>query len=145
MIPPVQLIIPDYPKTPPPHTYPGKLFYPEDGDTLTAFLDFGLRMAPFPAIRLYGVNCPELKIPDPTNSESPKVPNPLGLAAKQFTLDWLDEAEARVTSRVRWPLRVGVVQADKYGGRWDCWVWRICDQRCLNADLLSEKHAVIFL
>jgi endonuclease YncB( thermonuclease family) len=93
-----------------------------DGDTLSVRLSLDFGMSYTHPLRLYGVNCPEL-------------PTPAGIAAHNYTLQWLIDHPAPYTFT-----KIGA-GADKYGrllGR-----FRAADGHCLNDDLLAAGQAVV--
>lgn len=123
---------------PPVHdwTWPAQVLKFEDGDSFWAYVDDGKRRYEDEPLRLAGVNCPE------RDTEA-------GKAAAAFTKQWLLDAQARgITSGKRFPLLIRTYKAtrerEKYG-RWLVVVWRIGDVESLNAALLRNGHAVLFM
>lgn len=76
-----------------------------DGDTITVDVDLGYGVTSRHSIRVLGVNCPELRSGDDREA---------GLAARMFTVGWIDAAVARATD-AEWPLLMRSEKADKYG------------------------------
>ena len=101
-----------------------------DGDTCVLLADVGFGIQWHTTIRLLGLNAPEV-----TGASKPD-----GLAAKQFVADWFAAAGTD-----EWPLLVQTVEweREKYG-RWLGTIWRRSDSACLNDDLLSSGHAVVY-
>lgn len=94
-----------------------------DGDTLDVLLDRGFLDTSVRRLRLVAVNAPERDTAE-------------GQAAVAFVARWLAEA-----GDGEWPLAVVTLATDKYGGRWDAWVYRHSDGDCLNQALIREGHA----
>lgn len=98
-----------------------------DGDTLQADIDLGfstwIRSV---SIRIRGINCPEMSTPN-------------GLVAKRFTEDALLNKANGTTGPAQ--VVVDTVKVDKYGGRWDAYVW-LPDGRSLGDMLLQSGNAV---
>jgi endonuclease YncB( thermonuclease family) len=117
----------------PNHVHRARALYPHDGDSVIALveLDFGTRFET--SLRLLGLDAPELG----TRAN----PNPAGVAALEYVVRWLAEADPE-PSATGWPLVVFSKSWDKYGGRADAILWRRLDGRALNADLLASGHAV---
>ncbi len=116
----------------PSYVYEAKVLKYHDGDTFRALLRLGVDCDRECAIRVYGVNSPELG----TKAQ----PNPAGIAAQQFTNDWLKVALA---SGNEWPLIVDSKGYDKYGGRVNGIVYRKSDGHNLASDLVAAGHAVV--
>lgn len=111
-----------------PYTFRAALKRVVDGDTQVYKLDFRAHRYGDITIRLIGVNTPE-KI---------GVTRDAGLAATAYSLAWLVAAGTD-----DWPLVIETTldKDDKYGrllGK----IWRVSDQRCLNADLVADGQAV---
>lgn len=115
-------------------TWPAALVRVVDGDTADFLLDTGFRTRRSPErVRLLGVNTPEVV----------GATKAAGLASKQFTTDWLREAE---TIGVVWPLLIQTFRPTEHDafGRWLAMVWRIDTGACLNENLLESGMAVPF-
>jgi endonuclease YncB( thermonuclease family) len=84
-------------------TVPATITAVTDGDTLRASLDLGWKITYDAKIRLAGINCPEMN-------------TPAGVAARAFTVDWLN-AGTRIVAGVAVPAPVKVIShsLDKYG------------------------------
>jgi endonuclease YncB( thermonuclease family) len=95
-----------------------------DGDTLDVELDRGFQDRSVRRLRLAALNAPERDTPE-------------GVAATAFVAEWL---RACPTDQ-EWPLAVVTVAVDKYGGRYDAWVYRRVDGDCLNQALIRSGHA----
>lgn len=105
-----------------------------DGDTVLVLARLGFRVLVEVSIRLLGLNCPELRVG--------RADNPAGLAARDATRAWLDQA-ANWTGN-DYPLVVDSVRYgsdDKYGGRADARVYRKTDGAELGAYLLDRGYA----
>jgi endonuclease YncB( thermonuclease family) len=123
--------------------------HPVDGDTFDVLVDDGERHYHVERFRLFGLNTPELKSPDPATAQAAR-------AARQYVIDWAETHEAHNTLTLNWPsvealwdefrpvpyfLRTTSKQ-EKYG-RW------LADFRCqqahsLNVDLLASGLAVAY-
>ncbi len=108
--------------------YPARLLRITDADTLRVRLDLGLRIYRDEAIRLLGVDAPEVR------GET----RAAGLAAADFVRVWMAQSSAVLDD---WHLLIATTKADSFG-RFLGTTWRKSDGRCLNADLLSSGHAV---
>jgi micrococcal nuclease len=98
-----------------------------DGDTLKVVVDLGFEVKFGPkSIRLYGVNAPESRT---KNLEEKK----MGLAAKEFTDQWLTKAGHKIK------IETILDKNEKYGrilGR----VWNNVGE-CLNDDIIASGLA----
>lgn len=95
-----------------------------DGDTATLEVSLGWGMVvgePF-TFRLLGVNSPELR-------------DPGGPEARDFAAAWFAGGGPG-----KWPFVVSSVRFDKYGGRFDGFIWRARDQHSLTDDLIAAGH-----
>ena len=97
-----------------------------DGDTITVWLDLGFDVWTLKPLRLYGLNCPELRTPD-------------GKIAWEFTVNWLYTEHAGhggfMAQYRSW---------DKFAPRFDGVL--ICGAaHCLNDDLLAAGMAKPYL
>lgn len=102
-----------------------------DGDTLDVVLDAGFRRSGTERVRVYGVNCPEVK------GET----RPAGLAATAFTTDWIANRTAE-----SWPFVIETFKTDVFG-RYLARVWPAgaVDGPDLSQALLDAGHAVPFI
>lgn len=115
---------------PPNHSHRAAALGNHDGDTVTLLveLDFGARAEV--AVRVLGVNTPELATPE-------------GKVAQRWVAAWLADAGPG-----RWPLTIASWQPlvpitpDKFGGRWDARVWRDSDNAELGAALIAAGLGV---
>jgi micrococcal nuclease len=97
-----------------------------DGDTFDILIDLGFDTFRKGRVRLYGVNTPESRT---KNLEEKK----MGLAAKEFTDQWLQASENKVK------IETILDKNEKYG-RILARVWNSKGQ-CLNEDLVSAGLA----
>ena len=99
-----------------------------DGDTVDLMVDLGFDIHHQVRVRLHGVNTPESR----TSDDEEKV---RGLAAKNFTMNWLKESETLFIQTVK-------DKTEKYGRI----LGRIySDEKrtsCLNEELIKSGHAV---
>lgn len=97
-----------------------------DGDTFDIIIDLGFDVLKKGRVRLYGVNTPESRT---TNLEEKK----MGLAAKEFTDQWLIKSNHKVK------IETIIDKKEKYG-RVLARVWN--DQgQCLNDDIIASGLA----
>lgn len=97
-----------------------------DGDTLDIVIDLGFDTLRKTRVRLYGVNTPESRT---SNLEEKK----LGLAAKEFTEQWI------INSGNKIKLQTIIDKNEKYG-RVLAMVWND-NNECLNKDIISSGLA----
>jgi len=97
-----------------------------DGDTFDIIIDLGFDVMKKSRVRLYGVNTPESRT---SNIEEKK----LGLAAKEFTDQWLTKAG-------HWVKIETVIDKNEKYGRVLAKVWDK-DGNCLNTDLVTAGLA----
>lgn len=102
-----------------------------DGDTVEFMIDRGMHEYAYLRLRLLGINAPEVH-------GNTKI---LGLAAKQYTINWL---QAAIVLNLQWPLRIHTEKDDSFG-RYLAYIWRLSDEHCLNDDLLESGNAVTFM
>ncbi len=102
-----------------------------DGDTQHLLIDYGYRMRGEHAIRLLGVDCPEIY--SGTREEKAR-----GQAAKQFAMDWYRQQSHDVNPE--WPFWIASEKADSFG-RWLGDVYSARGEH-LAAALLDAGHAV---
>lgn len=98
-----------------------------DGATVEVRVDAGFRNYCLKRLRLLGVHAPAMHGVT------------LDAAARTFVVRWLETAEAGAGDD-QWPLVIQTSKPDASG----CFlslVWRTCDQRSLNQDLLDAVHA----
>jgi len=101
-----------------------------DGDTLRCLIDLGFWLRNTVQLRLIGIDTPE---PRGASRDA-------GLAATQFTSEWLQVA-MQTAPDFDWPLVISTAKADSFN-RWLVRAVRTSDLRCLNDDLVSAGHAV---
>jgi micrococcal nuclease len=97
-----------------------------DGDTFDIIIDLGFDTLRKARVRLYGVNTPESRT---RNLEEKK----MGLAAKEFTDQWLNEAGNKVK------IETILDKNEKYG-RILARVWNESGS-CLNTDIVASGLA----
>jgi micrococcal nuclease len=97
-----------------------------DGDTFDILIDLGFDTFRKGRVRLYGVDTPETRT---RNLEEKK----MGLAAKEFTDQWLQESNNKVKIE-------SILDKNEKYGRILARVWNNNGQ-CLNEDLLSAGLA----
>lgn len=116
----------------PSYVYRARLVSVTDGDTVVVERDLGDHLYQQTAVRLLGLNCPEIHGASKT----------AGDAATTFTRDWMRQGVALDP----WPLVIEthLDKREKYGRLLAC-VWRVADGRELNADLIAGGHAVPFM
>ena len=114
------------------YVYRARLERVVDGDPIDVTISLGLHDYRLERLRLLGVNAPEVHGPS----------RPAGLAATEFTADWLTVA-VPPDDPDGWPLVIRTTKSDAFG-RFLCSVWRTVDGRNLNADLLASGNAVPF-
>ncbi len=114
----------------PQYVYQARLRRVVDGDTVVLDIDLGCRVTTVRAIRLLGVNTPEVY----------GITKVAGLASKAYTTAWLAGQTAE------WPLVIETQldHDDKYG-RLLGTIYRTSDGACLNKDLLTEGYAVAYM
>lgn len=98
-----------------------------DGDTVEAEIDLGFHLSIRTAIRVYGVNCPEMH--GPTRDA--------GKAAKDFTDNWMNQdCEYRVKTE----------KPDKYGRCLGAIMRTRGNQtEILGQALIDNKHAIAYM
>jgi hypothetical protein len=95
-----------------------------DGDTITVRLDLGFNTFTEHPLRVFGVNAPELKVPDGS-----------GAKALAYTTQWF------VQHRPHGQLMARFMSWDAYNPRFDGIL--VCGQaHCLNDDLLTSSNAI---
>jgi len=97
-----------------------------DGDTFDIFIDLGFDTFRKGRVRLYGVNTPESRT---TNLEEKK----MGLAAKEFTDQWIKKAGSKVK------IETILDKNEKYG-RILARVWNEAGE-CLNTEIVKAGLA----
>jgi len=97
-----------------------------DGDTFDIVIDLGFDTLKKGRVRLYGVNTPESRT---SNAEEKK----MGLAAKEFTDQWLTKTNYKVK------IETIIDKNEKYG-RILARVWNESGQ-CLNNDIITSGLA----
>jgi len=97
-----------------------------DGDTFDIFIDLGFDTFRKGRVRLYGVNTPESRT---TNLEEKK----MGLAAKEFTDQWVKKAGSKVK------IETILDKNEKYG-RILARVWNEAGE-CLNTEIVKAGLA----
>jgi micrococcal nuclease len=97
-----------------------------DGDTFDIVIDLGFDTLKKGRVRLYGVNTPESRT---SNAEEKK----MGLAAKEFTDQWLTKANHKVK------IETIIDKNEKYGRV----LARVWDEsgNCLNEDIIKSGLA----
>jgi len=97
-----------------------------DGDTFDIIIDLGFDTLKKGRVRLYGVNTPESRT---SNAEEKK----MGLAAKEFTDQWLTKANHKVK------IETIIDKNEKYGRV----LARVWDEsgNCLNEDIIKSGLA----
>ena len=97
-----------------------------DGDTFDIIIDLGFATLKKGRVRLYGVNTPESRT---SNAEEKK----MGLAAKEFTDQWLTKANHKVK------IETIIDKNEKYGRV----LARVWDEsgNCLNEDIIKSGLA----
>ncbi len=110
--------------------YPAKLLRIVDGDSIVVRLDMGLRIYRDEAIRLLGVDTPEVR----------GLTREAGLAAADFVRVWMAESSAILDD---FPLLIATSRADSFG-RWLGDVFRKSDGRNLTDDLIAAGHGVVW-
>lgn len=105
------------------YSYSAKVDRVVDGDTLAVTLDLGFHILHRQTVRLLDVDTPEL-------------PTPEGVAAKQFVINWIEQHSPDGTVYVKTYSGRG---RDKYG-RYLCRVWG-SDGDVLNTSLVLAGHA----
>jgi len=115
-----------------PYTFRAAPIRTIDGDSIVCRLDFRAFRYGDLALRLLGVDTPEVV---GATAEA-------GKAAKQFTADWLTRA---TLGDLKWPLVLETTldRNDKYG-RLLARVWRVNDGQELNQALLDGGHAAAY-
>lgn len=97
-----------------------------DGDTLDIVIDLGFDTLRKSRVRLYGVNTPESRT---SNIEEKK----LGLAAKEFTEQWISNLSGKIK------IQTILDKNEKYG-RILAMVWDD-NGNCLNKDIINMGFA----
>jgi micrococcal nuclease len=114
----------------PAYTYAAELVRVVDGDTYDLSVDLGFRVSIRIRARLLGVNCPEIRGPDPQ----------AGIAARQATVEWFHR-QSRLVIRSHKP-------ADPDRDSFGRWLVEIhgsgldSEHASLAEYLLSTHHAV---
>jgi len=106
--------------------YQAKVDRVVDGDTVDLIIDLGFDILHKVRIRLHGVNTPESRTRDLEEKA-------LGLAAKDYVVDWLSESEALYVRT----LKDG---AGKYGRILGYIYSDEKMSKCLNDDLIDSGH-----
>lgn len=114
------------------YVYRAKLIAVTDGDTIVIERDLGDHLYQQTAVRLLGLNCPEL------HGETKAA----GEEAAAFTRAWL----AAGSTPGGWSLIIEthLNKREKYG-RLLARVWRVSDGALLNDALLASDHAVPYM
>jgi endonuclease YncB( thermonuclease family) len=98
-----------------------------DGDTIEANIDLGFNMLHKCSIRVYGVNCPEMKTAE-------------GKTAKQYTEQWIEKYKDKLIVNV-------ASKADKYG-RALAAVLAVDSEKkethLLSSDLIRDGHGIVY-
>lgn len=97
-----------------------------DGDTLDIVIDLGFDTLRKTRVRLYGVNTPESRTSDIEEKK-------LGLAAKEFTEQWITKAGGKIK------IQTILDKNEKYG-RVLAKVFNDTDE-CLNTDIIASGLA----
>jgi len=97
-----------------------------DGDTFDIIIDLGFKVKLDARVRLYGVNTPESRTKDLEEKK-------MGLAAKEFTDQWLTAANLKVK------IETVIDKNEKYG-RVLARVWNESGA-CLNTDIVASGLA----
>jgi len=97
-----------------------------DGDTFDIIIDLGFKVKLDARVRLYGVNTPESRTKDLEEKK-------MGLAAKEFTDQWLTAANHKVK------IETVIDKNEKYG-RVLARVWNESGA-CLNTDIVASGLA----
>jgi micrococcal nuclease len=110
------------------YEYAAKIDRVVDGDTVDVTLDLGFSIRYQARVRLLGINAPESRTRD-------KAEKALGLAAKDYVIDWCEAQEVikiqtSLDKRGKFGRVLGRVVGDEDG--------------CLNDVLVDEGHAVIY-
>jgi endonuclease YncB( thermonuclease family) len=122
-------VTPGYPPLPEPvAAFHARLLKVKDGDTQDYEINKHHGDCSKKTIRLLGVDTREI-----TGKEKAD-----GLLDKEYTSKWLQFGVDTVGDE--YAFVVQTVAQDKYG-RWLGWVWRTCDNACLNIDLITSGHA----
>jgi endonuclease YncB( thermonuclease family) len=116
----------------PNHTHRAAYLGNHDGDTVTLLveLDFGQRAEI--NVRVLGINAPELATPE-------------GKVAQAWAQTWFGAAGPS-----RWPYLIASykplapIDPDKYGGRWDAYIWRTIDSTEFGAAMIAAGMAAIW-
>jgi micrococcal nuclease len=115
-----------------PYTFRAALVRVIDGDTVVLKIDFRAHRYGDVAVRLLGVNAPELH----------GATAAAGRAARDWVLAWLCRA---ALDGGEWPLVVETeLDKDDKFGRLLAHVWRVSDEHRLSDDLLGSGHAVTY-
>jgi len=109
-----------------PYQYKAEVRKVVDGDTFDILIDLGFDTYRHGRVRLFGVNTPESRT---SNAEEKQK----GLAAKEFTDQWLTKAGNKVN------IETVIDKNEKYG-RILAKVWD-SQGNCLNADIISAGLA----
>jgi micrococcal nuclease len=109
--------------------FPARLVRLVDGDTLVLDIAVGFYLVTTHSVRLLGVNAPEVR----------GISKVAGDAATEYVRQWM----SAVGPTDGWPLRVQTFKSDDFG-RYLGVIWRLSDQACLNEDLLTNGHAVVY-
>lgn len=96
-----------------------------DGDTFDVLIDLGFDTFKKERVRLYGLNTPESRT---TNLEEKK----MGLAAKEFTDQWLTKASHKI--------KIETIKNNEKFGRLLARVWNEAGE-CLNTEIVKSGLA----
>lgn len=110
----------------PPYIYSATISHVHDGDTFNVTIDLGCGVSVKQTIRVFGVNCPELKSGDE------------GESAKEFTRDWASKFNSvvictRRDKREKYGRLLGTI----FGFDGEHW-------RCLNTEI-TARHGVEYM
>jgi micrococcal nuclease len=97
-----------------------------DGDTFDVAIDLGFKVSINGRVRLYGVNTPESRTKDLAEKQK-------GLAAKEFTDQWLSRANNKIK------IETVIDKNEKYG-RILAKIWD-ASGNCLNTDIVEAGLA----
>lgn len=114
-----------------PYWYQGSVLRVVDGDTIDLMVDLGFSIHHKIRVRLYGINTPESR----TKNLEEKA---LGLKAKEYVSDWLDNHKTVfIKTVVDKNEKYGRVLAEIYSSA------DINDEKtaCLNTDIIEAGHA----
>jgi micrococcal nuclease len=109
--------------------FPARLIKIVDADTQDYLIDQAMHSQRIERVRLLGVNAPEVR----------GVSKVAGDAATEYVRQWMNAADATVG----WSLIVQTHKSDDFG-RYLALVFRLSDSACLNDNLLTSGHAVVY-